>query len=203
MNPVFQTDISNLRANFDHIMKALPTTGGNVLNAIALEVARSFYNYAVAHSPIGEARDKRYGGSHLKDSFSIESGVGTYSVWTSQPEKLGYVTSKTAAHYMIFPGAITGKGSARALSWPGLEHPVKWVGEPYTMRHPGSAANPFIDEAYVEAERTAGQLMAQYIAAFENPAFYSKAGQFTYTPSGRGSKWRGAGGRFVSIRKMT
>ena len=201
MSPVFEMDISNLKANFDPIMKALPTTGGNILNAMAREVAKSFYDYAVTHSPIGEARDKRYGSSHLKDSFSIESGVGTYSVYTSQPEKLGYVTSKTAAHYMIFPGAITGRGSARALSWPGLEHPVKWVGEPYTARHPGSAANPFIDEAYVEAERTQERLMAAYIAAFENPAFYSKAGQFTFVPAGRGSKWRGAGGRFVSISK--
>jgi len=201
MGPTFETDISDLRAKFDPIMKALPTTGGKILNAIALEVARSFYNYAVTHSPVGEARDKRYGNSHLKDSFSIESGVGTYSVWTSQPEKLDYVTRQTKPGYMIFPGSITGKGSARALSWPGLEHPVKWVGEPYTARHPGSAANPFIDEAYVAAERTAGQLAAQYVAAFENPAFYSKAGQFTYAPSGRGSKWRGAGGRFVSISK--
>jgi len=199
-NPVFSADIGDIEAKWGPTVRALPSTGGNILNIIAKAVAQSFYDYAVDHSPVGEARDKRYGNSHLRDSFSIQSGVGTYSVSTSQPDKLDYVSRKTASNYMIFPGAITGRGSAKALAWPGIDHPVKWVGEPYTARHPGSAANPFINEAHAEAERTEEQLMTQYAAAFENPAFFSKAGRFTYVPSGRGSKWRGAGGRFVSAK---
>jgi hypothetical protein len=69
---------------------------------------------------------------------------------TSDSPYIGFVTEGTRPHLILPRGA-------RALHWPGAAHPVAMV------HHPGTAPNPFIEDAYAAraselAERAVGIL---------------------------------------------
>lgn len=72
----------------------------------------------------------------LKDSYGMVKSPGMREITTSTPYKFLWVTQGTTPH-MIFPRF------KKALMWPGLAHPIPWVGPPYTREHPGNAPNPY------------------------------------------------------------
>jgi len=78
----------------------------------------------------------------VKDSFSYTRGPGALArtVVTSAPYKVSLLTTGTRPH-MIYPRF------KEALWWPGLGHPIPWVGPPYTRVHPGTRPNLFVKSA--------------------------------------------------------
>lgn len=84
--------------------------------------------------------DERYA-RKLNQSFYFNRADSERTIMTSEPRKLGIVSQDTRPHY-IFPRF------KQALWWPGLAHPVSWVGPPHTRIHPGTKANTFVQDVF-------------------------------------------------------
>ena len=81
----------------------------------------------------------------LANSFYIQS-EGKKRHLDSDSTYLEAVVHGTKPHY-IRPRY------KKALWWPELSHPIPYVGPPMTRIHPGTQANPFLDEAIAELEQ--------------------------------------------------
>lgn len=88
-------------------------------------------------APVGPEREGREG--HLQDSFSSgsssDSGSVTVTISTDDDDVYRWVTEGTSAH------PIDPRHPKEALYWPGADHPYAHV------NHPGTAPNPFVDDA--------------------------------------------------------
>ena len=143
MNIVVTVDTSDLRRgsrNFQAAARRTPELIERGLDEISQERKDAISDAA----PRQARRDDRYP-EHLYRSFDIVREPGMRSIVTRQPEKFHYVTQGTRGGYEIHPRF------KKALYWPGLSHPIPYVGDPYTSNHPGiSRPNSFVDRAMAE-----------------------------------------------------
>lgn len=110
------------------------------INNRLIEAAKGRVSALSDDAPSGTRYDARYR-IKVKDSFSYTSPANyRISVTTLTPDKVGWITDGTRPHY-IYPWF------KQALWWPGLGHPVPWVGPPYTALHPGTKPNDFVQHA--------------------------------------------------------
>jgi hypothetical protein len=119
--------------------------------------ARERVNLLKEEAPSQTRTDPRHP-IKVRDSFSYIKGSGTRTIVTSTPYKVSIISTGTRPHYIhpLF---------RKALWWPGLAHPVRWVGPPYTKIHPGTAPNDFIERAFRRYDTMGGDVRhAQVIA---------------------------------------
>jgi hypothetical protein len=98
----------------------------------------------IAHDLLGKARElapKRRGvlakGLRRRHPRKFEWTIEE----TGEGARFGrFVRSGTGPH-PIYPRV------KKALWWPGLSHPIPWVGPPYTRLHPGTPAIPYHERA--------------------------------------------------------
>lgn len=112
---------------------------GQQVSLAANRIARELKNAA----PVGTRVDSRYA-TRLRDSFyTLRSGIYDRVVLTSTPDKFAWTNTGARP-----PSAGTGYIFPRhksALWWPGLAHPIAFVGPPMTRRHPGVVGTHWAD----------------------------------------------------------
>jgi hypothetical protein len=107
-------------------------------------------------APVGERDDPRWK-EHLAESFYTRPVGDSVQVLTSQGNKYTWTNYGAPP-----PGSTLGSVGyiyprlKKALFWPGLGHPIAWVGYPITNLNPGSGpgtkwAEPIISEAFYTA----------------------------------------------------
>ena len=96
-----------------------------------------------------EEMPERSGALKASAGLNVISDV---SFELTEGEEYGAIQRKGSPPHFIYPGMLTpiylnhatrSKNPKEALWWPGLSHPVRWVGPPYTRVHPGFKADKY------------------------------------------------------------
>jgi hypothetical protein len=136
-----------------NIIKSSATATKSVLEVALDATTRQYIKILKSHTPVGAKVDSR-NPTRLRNSYHYRSNAGGREVYISPVHsafKFMYVTEGTAAH-IILPR------NKKALSWPGIAHPVAYA------YHKGTKANPFHKAAEAEFNRSADEKITKVIA---------------------------------------
>jgi hypothetical protein len=127
---------------WEELTRGLRKAKGPLMKLAGLGMARTVHRFVKAEAP------RRTG--ELAEGIIVHK-IGPYA-WeikaTADYDK--WVRQRTRPHF-IMPRV------KKALWWPGLAHPVPWVGPPYTKRHPGTKANLYMQRG---ADKAKSPIMA-------------------------------------------
>jgi hypothetical protein len=146
------TSLERVARNIDATAKLI----GAELRVRTAALGESLVDDLSAAAPVGERQDPRWR-EHLAESFYTRPVGNSVQVLTSQGNKYSWTNygAPPPGSSDRDPGRIYPR-LKKALFWPGLGHPIAFVGPPITKLNPGSGpgtkwAEPIISEAFYTA----------------------------------------------------